>query len=91
MADRFEPKELGRTIQTLREQQGWSQQDLAKNSGVSQGQISTMERGEGNPSITILDQIAKALGVPTWVLVAGLALFGLAMIAAVADEAQKKK
>jgi transcriptional regulator with XRE-family HTH domain len=52
MPDRFEPKELGRTIQTLREQQGWSQQDLAKNSGVSQGQISTMERGEGNPFLT---------------------------------------
>jgi XRE family transcriptional regulator, regulator of sulfur utilization len=90
MADRFEPDELGRTIQKLRDQQGWSQQELAKRSGVSQGQISTLERGEGNPSITILDQISKALGVPTWVLVAGLALFGLAVMVAVAEENQQK-
>lgn len=91
MADRFEPTELGRTIQELREEKGWSQKDLAEQSGVSQGQISVMERGESNPSISILDQIAKAFGIPTWLLVAGLAFFVFAALSKTNDTNQLKK
>jgi XRE family transcriptional regulator, regulator of sulfur utilization len=90
MSERFNPEELGRTIQTLREQQGWSQKELAQRSGVSQGQISIMERGEGNPSLSILDQVAKAFGVPTWVLVAGLALLGIALLASLEDGSKRR-
>lgn len=41
---------------------GISQKDLAKLTGISQADISRIERGRANPSVETLNRIAKALG-----------------------------
>ena len=40
-----------------------SQEELAHLAGVHQTYLSGVERGKRNPSIQVLDRIAKALGV----------------------------
>jgi DNA-binding XRE family transcriptional regulator len=44
----------------LRKRQRWTQQQLAKASGVQQSEISRIERGQGNPTYRTLQAIAKA-------------------------------
>lgn len=56
---------LSKTIKTFRKKQGLSQQQLSIKSGVSQGQLSKIERGEHMPSIDNLDAISTALKIPT--------------------------
>lgn len=45
----------------LRKEQNWTQQHLAKVSGVQQSEISRIERGQANPTFRTLQQIARAL------------------------------
>lgn len=45
----------------LRKEQNWTQQQLAKVSGVQQSEISRIERGQANPTFRTLQQIAHAL------------------------------
>lgn len=44
----------------LRKKQGWTQQQLAKASGVQQSEISRIERGQGNPTWRTLTSLASA-------------------------------
>ena len=54
---------LGRNVQRLRRQRGWSQEELADQSGLHRTYISGIERGIRNPTtITIVGWVAKALG-----------------------------
>lgn len=46
-----------------RKEKGWSQTDLANESGVSREMIGKYERGEAVPSIEAAKKIADALGV----------------------------
>ena len=55
--------ETGNIIITLRKEKGWSQGDLAKQSGVSREMIGKYERGEAVPSNEAAKKIASALGV----------------------------
>jgi len=57
-------KRLHVTIKRLREAKGWNQRDLAKRAKVSPGYVGLMELGQRSPSIAVLQQVAKALGVP---------------------------
>lgn len=50
--------ETGNIIITLRKEKGWSQGDLAKQSGVSREMIGKYERGEAVPSIEAAKKIA---------------------------------
>ena len=50
-------------IADLRTDKGWSQTDLANNSGVSRVMIGKYERGEASPSIEAAKKIADAFGV----------------------------
>jgi len=60
--DALEPEyEVVKTIIKERIKRGWSQTDLAKAVGSRQPVISRLERGEGNPSLSTLHKIAKAL------------------------------
>jgi len=60
--DALEPEyEVVRTIVNQRIKRGWSQTELAKAVGSRQSVISRLERGEGNPSLSTLQKIAKAL------------------------------
>lgn len=60
-------EELGRTIggnlRRLRAESGMSLDALAKASGVSKSRLGQIERGEANPSVTTVWQIASALRV----------------------------
>ncbi len=55
---------LGRRLRTLRRQRGWSQDDLARRAGLSQPYIVQLEGAvRENPSLAVLQQLARALGV----------------------------
>jgi len=53
--------EVVKTIINQRIKRGWSQTKLAEAVGSRQPVISRLERGEGNPSLSTLHKIAKAL------------------------------
>lgn len=54
---------VGQKIKTFREENGWSQEDLANMSGLHRTYISGVERGVRNPTIEIIFRISCALGV----------------------------
>jgi transcriptional regulator with XRE-family HTH domain len=56
-------KNIAKIITELREEKGWPQTDLAKESNVSREIIGKYERGEAVPSIDFAKRIADALGV----------------------------
>ena len=53
----------GKIIANLRANKGWSQTELADNSGVSRVMIGKYEREDASPSIEAAKKIADALGV----------------------------
>jgi transcriptional regulator with XRE-family HTH domain len=54
-------EQLGRRIKMLRVERGWSLKDLAKQSGISVSQLSSIERGAHMPSMESLLALARAL------------------------------
>jgi putative transcriptional regulator len=52
----------GEPIRRLREQRGWSQDELAKRVGMTQQQISLIEKSRRVPDVDQYDQIARAFG-----------------------------
>jgi transcriptional regulator with XRE-family HTH domain len=63
-------KQVGINLQRLRREKGWSQEDMAFESGLHRTYVSGIERGVRNPTILILDRLAKSLGVAPAELVA---------------------
>lgn len=57
-------KNLGSTLEYLRNARGLTQDHLARISGIPRTTLSHIESGEGNPSLTTLSKLALALGVP---------------------------
>jgi len=59
------PKRLSKMLKTLREEKGLSQVELAARAKVGRTYIVKLESGDKkNPSLLILQRLAKALGVP---------------------------
>lgn len=56
-------KNIAKIIADLRKEKGWSQTELANESGVSREIIGKYERGEAVPSVEFAKRIADALGV----------------------------
>lgn len=54
---------LGANVRRLRKAAGLSQEDLAAQVGVDMRYLGGIERGQENPSLAVLEQIAKALRV----------------------------
>lgn len=54
---------LGQRIKELRAAQGLTQEEAADRIGVFRTYMSRMESGQANPTLTMLHQIASALGV----------------------------
>lgn len=54
-----------KNLKRIRTARGWSQAKLAEAAGVKQATISRIESGTNNPSLSVADQIAEALGVST--------------------------
>jgi len=62
------PQRLGRRVRALRKRRGLTQEGLAVRSGVSAKFLGEIERGIANPSLDVLDRLARALNLPTWEL-----------------------
>ena len=56
-------KRLGRNLRRLREAKGLSQEQFADEAGIHRTYVSDLERGSRNPTIRVVDRVAKALGV----------------------------
>lgn len=61
----------GATIKTLRERKGITQTQLSDILGVSDKAVSKWETGRGLPDITLIEPLAKALGVSVVELMSG--------------------
>lgn len=53
---------LGQRIKRARESKGWSQQELARRTGVDRGFLARIERGKQNVGILKLDAVTRAFG-----------------------------
>ncbi len=56
-------KQVGVNLQRLRREKGWSQEALAFESGLHRTYVSGIERGVRNPTLLILDKLAKTFGL----------------------------
>ncbi len=58
-------KRLGRVLRTLREEKGWTQNELAEKASVDRSYLTQLETGaRQNPSLKVLKRLAKSLRVP---------------------------
>ena len=55
--------QFGSNLRKLREEQGLSQEAFAEEAGLHRTYVSDIERGVRNPTIVVVDKIARALGV----------------------------
>lgn len=55
-------KQAGKLIRQAREQENLSQAKLAEKCGIRQSALSRLENGKGNPTISLLEDIAQSLG-----------------------------
>ncbi|MGN9135192.1 helix-turn-helix domain-containing protein [Clostridium sp. HCP1S3_B4] len=54
---------VGKRIKYLRELNNLSQEEFAMKSGITRAYLGQIERGEKNPTITIVSKICNALGI----------------------------
>jgi transcriptional regulator with XRE-family HTH domain len=64
MSDNSLQINVGQQIQKLRESKGLSQQDLAAKCNFEKSNMSRLEAGRVNSTLSTLEKIAKALDVP---------------------------
>jgi transcriptional regulator with XRE-family HTH domain len=62
---------VGRRVKKLRQDCGWSLDELAEASGVSRSMLSEIERERANPTLTVAFRIARAFGMSLENLVEG--------------------
>ena len=55
--------EIIRTLTKARKEQNLTQADLAMRTGINQGDISRLERGNRNPSLNMLKKLADGLNM----------------------------
>jgi transcriptional regulator with XRE-family HTH domain len=55
-------RRLGLNVQRLRRAKGWSQEEFAEHAGLHRTYVSGVERGLRNPTITVVEKLAIALG-----------------------------
>lgn len=56
-------RRLGRRVRALRNERGWTQEELAARAKKHPTYIGGIERGERNPTLTVLAGIARAFGI----------------------------
>ena len=61
---------LAQNMRAARKMRGWSQEELAHESGIHRTYISDLERAARNPTISIVEKIAAALGLSAADLIA---------------------
>ncbi len=57
--------DLGQTIRDVRSERQISQDELGLRTGIHRNYIGGIERGERNPSVTVVAQLAEELGITT--------------------------
>lgn len=62
------PRAFGSAVRTLRVAQRVSQERLAMKARVSRTYAGELERGEKSATLEVADRIARALGLPLWVM-----------------------
>jgi transcriptional regulator with XRE-family HTH domain len=62
---------VGRNLRRLRNAKGWSQEELAFKAKVDRSYLSQLETGNYSASVTMLEKLAKALGVEAIELLKG--------------------
>lgn len=55
-------REFGLTVRRLREQRGWSQEQLAEEAQINRTYLGEIERASVVPSLIIIGKLAYALG-----------------------------
>jgi transcriptional regulator with XRE-family HTH domain len=68
MSDTRDRRRFGDRVRTLRRDRGWSQEELADQSGLDRSYVGGVERGERNISFDNICRIARALSVSPSVL-----------------------
>jgi XRE family transcriptional regulator, regulator of sulfur utilization len=58
------PRQIGVTLSRIRKKKALSQYALAKYAGVSREYVRKLEAGECDPTVGMLQRLARALGVP---------------------------
>ena len=56
-------KLVGDNCARIRKARGWTQEELAERSGLSQQYLSGLERGRRNPTVVTIFELAEALKV----------------------------
>ena len=62
---------LGQTLTNYRKAKGMTIRQFAEESGISTSLISQIERGQANPTLSVLELLAKAFNVPLYTLFEG--------------------
>ena len=62
---------FGANVRRLREVKGWSQETLAEAAELHRTYISGIENATRNPTLTVIERLARALGVAPSELLAG--------------------
>ena len=65
-------KQLGARIRYLRQQKNWSMEDLALEAEINRNYLCDLERGTRNPTVVVLNKIAKALDINLSTLFEGI-------------------
>ena len=63
-----ERKLLGRRIKTLRKSKGYTQEQLAEIIHANVKYLAGIERGEANPTVSLLERISSGLNLPLFEL-----------------------
>jgi transcriptional regulator with XRE-family HTH domain len=61
--DKVKLTRIGKQLRKARVEKRLTQAEVAKRAGISETHYAQVERGEANPSTTVLLDIAKAVGV----------------------------
>jgi len=61
-------KKFGKRVKLLRIEKGWSQEVLSLHSDLDRTYIPSIEKGERNVSITVIEKIAKAFQIEIYEL-----------------------
>lgn len=56
-------RQIGLNVQRFRREKGWSQEDLAFESGLHRTYVSGIERGVRSPTALVLEKLAMTLDV----------------------------
>jgi transcriptional regulator with XRE-family HTH domain len=59
---------VGTVVRTLRNANGWSQEELAHRAKIYPNQISLLERGKRPPTLRILERVTNALDISCYEL-----------------------